>query len=401
MTAFSDLIAATLGIDDPINWTEIWSLWPDRFRAMDDCPQDPRHHAEGDVGRHTRMVCEALVQEEEWLLASDQKRFVLFWTSVLHDIGKPATTKYEDDGRITSRGHSRIGAQIARELLWRADVPFNIREEICGLILAHQRPFHLMDRNSPLDDTIKLSWMVNIHDVTLHAKADAIGRICVDQEKLLENVELVRLQADILDCLEKPYVFKNDASRIEYFTNEDRSHYYTAHEDFRCQVTLMSGISGSGKNTWISKNCPDIPVVSLDDIRKEMGISPSTGNQGVVIQEAQLRMKRMLASGQDFVLNNTCIDTNARQRWLGLCYAYNARIKAVYVEASASDLFRQNRDRPFDEVVPQTALKKQITKFDPPTLLEVHEVIHATPSHKHDFSSDVAAGQSMRTQAIH
>jgi predicted kinase len=116
-------------------------------------------------------------------------------------------------------------------------------------------------------------------------------------------------------------------------------------------------------------------------------IDPKTGNVGAAIQEAQLRMKTMMAAGQDFVLNNTCIDANARQRWLGLCYAYNARVKAVYIERTPGDLFRQNRERPFDEVVPDVYLNKQISKFSPPTPLEAHEVVCEVPEFRQDFDA--------------
>ena len=99
-----------------VNWAAIWPLWPE-LATLDTCPQDPIHHAEGDVGTHTRMVVEALVADPDWQdLAFDDQSY-LFWAAVLHDVGKPAVTKHEDNGRISSRGHSRVGASIARKLL--------------------------------------------------------------------------------------------------------------------------------------------------------------------------------------------------------------------------------------------------------------------------------------------
>ncbi len=108
---------------------------------MDACPQDSVYHAEGDVGNHTRMVVETLVADPAWQTLPEDHRTGVFWSTVLHDIGKPATTRHEDDGRITSHGHSRTGASVARQFLWEAGAPFSWREEICGLIGSHQLPF--------------------------------------------------------------------------------------------------------------------------------------------------------------------------------------------------------------------------------------------------------------------
>ena len=80
--------------------------WTEELRA---CPQDPLWHGEGDVWTHTRMVLDALAGMEDWRALDEAARRQLFLAALLHDIGKPACTETESDGRITSRGHSRRG----------------------------------------------------------------------------------------------------------------------------------------------------------------------------------------------------------------------------------------------------------------------------------------------------
>ena len=63
-----------------------------------------------------------------------------------------------------------------------------------------------------------------------------------------------------------------------FFRQREPNLYYVPHEDFACDVTIMSGLPGSGKDTWLARNRPDLPVVSLDDIRGELGVEP-TDNQ--------------------------------------------------------------------------------------------------------------------------
>jgi len=138
----------------------------------------------------------------------------------------------------------------------------------------------------------------------LHAKADALGRVCQDQQSILEHVSLAALTFQEAGCFNTQFAFANDESRVAFFELEDRDPHYKAHEDFECTVTVMSGLPGAGKDTWIAPQRPDHPVVSLDLIRIELGISASD-NQGHVIQAAHERAREYLRAGTDFVWNAT------------------------------------------------------------------------------------------------
>src|SRR5207237_10107737 len=92
-------------------------------RALASCPQDPIHHAEGDVWVHTRMVCEELIALPAWRALPEAERRLVFAAAVLHDVAKPECTRTGDDGRISARGHSRRGSVMARGILWRMGVP--------------------------------------------------------------------------------------------------------------------------------------------------------------------------------------------------------------------------------------------------------------------------------------
>ena len=353
-----------------VDWDAIWPLWPE-LTVLDGCPQDAVHHAEGDVGTHTRMVVEALVADPEWrgLSVDDQGR--LFWAAVLHDIGKPAVTKHEEDGRITSRGHSRLGASMARHMLWHAGSPFQWREALCGIIAHHQLPFWLIERPDPTRLAIETSWRCRPDHLCLHAKADALGRICGDQQAILENVSLAALTFQEVDCFGSPFAFANGESRVAYFERDDRDPHYAAHEDFACRVTVMSGLPGAGKDTWIARHRADCPVVSLDEIRNELGVLP-TDNQGRVIQAAHERAREHLRDRKDFVWNGTNVTRQNRSKVLRLLRDYGARIEIVYIEVAPEQLRRQNRER--SDAVPDAVLDHLLRKLEPPELWEAHEV---------------------------
>ncbi len=79
----------------------------------------------------------------------------------------------------------------------------------------------------------------------------------------------------------------------------------------------MSGLPGSGKDTWICQNCPDHPVVSLDQLRQEMEIEP-TDNQGQVAQAAKELCREHLRRGQSFVFNATNLLRATRNSMAGI-----------------------------------------------------------------------------------
>ncbi len=353
-----------------VDWAAIWSLWPE-LAKLDACPQDPIHHAEGDVGIHTRMVAGSLVAEPEWQVLPPDERSYLFWAAVLHDVGKPAVTKKEEDGRISSRGHSRVGASIARQLLWHADSPFAWREALCGIISHHQLPFWLIERPNPTRLAIETSWRCRPDHLCLHARADALGRLCQDQSSILENVCLATMTFQEAGCLTGPFAFANDESRVAFFELEDRDPHYAAYEEFKCVVTVMSGLPGAGKDTWVAKHRPAHPVVCLDLIRDELEVS-ATDNHGQVIQAAQERAREYLRAGKDFVWNATNITRQNRSRILRLLRDYGARIEIVYVEVSPDQLSRQNRNRP--DAVPDAVIDHLAQKLEPPQAWEAHRV---------------------------
>ena len=209
----------------PPNWTLDWDGLNERLpdlRRLKTCPQDPVWHAEGNVWVHTRMVLEALVAMPEWRGMPDRQRQIVFLAALLHDIGKVYCTKTEEDGRITSRGHSRRGAVDARKLLWRLGVPFVLREAIAGIIQYHQIPFFLLDRADSRRLALRTSLLACNRHLALHAIADARGRICEDQAGILGNVELFEHYCEELGCLDGPYPFPDAHTRFSYFRSDGR-----------------------------------------------------------------------------------------------------------------------------------------------------------------------------------
>jgi putative nucleotidyltransferase with HDIG domain len=137
-------------------WSRLCAIMPE-LHALCGTPQPPEYHAEGDVAIHTRLAIEACPA------GCDPD---LLWVALLHDIGKPATTEQNADGRITAYGHARLGAEMAEVILARLGIPVERRARISWVIRHHtfhhswqlQRPEdlskkqrqYLVDPNFPL-----------------------------------------------------------------------------------------------------------------------------------------------------------------------------------------------------------------------------------------------------------
>lgn len=347
----------------PPDWTVDWERINDGLswiRGMKDCPQDPVFHAEGDVWIHVHMVCEAMAGMEEWRALAGADRELLFAAALLHDVAKPVCTRMEN-GRITSRGHSHRGATLTRRLLWEMGAGFELREHICALVRFHQFPFYLIERTDAERSAFLISQSARCDLLAILATADALGRDCNDQQEILLRVQLFQEFCRERGCLSTPYLFPSAFSRFEYFRTPGRDPHFAARDSTKCEVTLMSGLPGAGKDTWISQFASGLPVISLDEIRAEIGARP-TGDQGTVVQMGRERAKEFLRSGRGFVWNATNLSRELRGPLIELFTAYQARVRLVYVEAPRERLLAQNRTR--EAALPDAAMERLLERWD-------------------------------------
>jgi predicted kinase len=352
-----------------VPWTELQVF--DWVRALEACPQDPVHHAEGNVWIHTRMVLETLVALPEWRALPKTEQHIVYLACLLHDVAKPATTRTEDDGRVTAKGHSRRGELMARQILWEQGLPFAAREVVCGLIRHHQIPFYLIERDDAQRLAAEVSLIARCDLLALVAEADILGRVCSDLPRIVDNIQLFRQFCQDEGCYLTPRAFASPHTRLMFFNSAGRHPDVEAWDDTVLEVVVMSGLPGSGKDTYVQSHFPGWPVVSLDGLREELDVE-ATDNQGTVVQAARERAKEFLRKRERFVWNATNISRKFRIPLLSLLADYHAKIRVVYVEAPHKLLFAQNRNRA--AVVPESAIQGMIRRWEVPDLTEAHEV---------------------------
>ena len=80
--------------------------------------QPKEFHAEGDAYIHTMLVVQKAYELCDANKLTDESRFCLLTAAILHDIGKVRTSSIVD-GRISFPNHSVVGANIAKDFLFR------------------------------------------------------------------------------------------------------------------------------------------------------------------------------------------------------------------------------------------------------------------------------------------
>lgn len=346
-------------------------------RAMADCQQDAGWHSEGDVWTHTKLVCAQLPHLEGWKALSVHERTLLTFTALFHDSGKPLTSRVDpDSGRVTSPKHALKGEHLARSVLRNLECALTTREEIARLVRFHGRPAFLLEKPEPSHEVVSLSWLVNNKLLFLFALADTRGRSTADTGRPEENVHFWKVVAEENGCFEQPYPFANDHARFLFYRQAEPNLHYVPFADFRSTVTLMSGLPGSGKDTWLAANRPQLPVLSLDDVRGELQID-ATDDQGEVVQVARERCRELLRAGRSFAFSATNLLRLTRRRWIDLFADYSARIEIVYVEPPLSVILGQNRRR--ERPVPENVIRELAEKCEPPTLAEAHALVLPQP----------------------
>ncbi len=191
-------------------------------------------------------------------------------------------------------------------------------------------------------------------------------------------MELFADYAKELGIWEKPYAFADPYTKYQYFHRENLWHKAALYDDTEFDVIVMSGLPLAGKDSWIECHAKGMPVVSLDEIRRQHRIPPAK-DTGKIVQIALAQAKTFLRQRKPFIWNATNIIQETRQRLVSLFAGYGARVHIVYLEAPYQELLDRNRKRA--RYIPEPVLEDMIRKLELPAPWEGFSVKNSLPFH--------------------
>jgi poly(A) polymerase len=94
------------------------------------------HHRHKDVYYHTLIFL-----EQAMALESEGPDLILRLAALLHDIGKPRTRRFEQDGRVSFHHHEVVGAKMTKKRMTALKYPNDLVKDVSRLVELHLR-FH-------------------------------------------------------------------------------------------------------------------------------------------------------------------------------------------------------------------------------------------------------------------
>jgi len=150
--------------------------------AMQKTEQSPVHHPEGNVWNHTLLV----VNEAAKRRYQSKNPRVFMWAAMLHDIGKPLTTKMVK-GKLTAYSHDIKGAELAREFLSAFEEDEEFISKVVSLVRYHMQLLFVL-RDMPFKDISGIIENSDATEIALLGLCDRLGRTGANRESIEEQV---------------------------------------------------------------------------------------------------------------------------------------------------------------------------------------------------------------------
>jgi len=170
------------------------------------------HHRHKDVYEHTLTVLEQTIDLEDEL-PDGGPDFTARFAALMHDVGKPATRRFQPDGTVTFHHHDAVGAKITRKRMRALRFSSDETAAVARLVELHLR-FHGYGEGQWTDSAVRryvrdagdlLPWLhvLTRADCTTRnrRKADGLRRSYDELEeriaRLSEEEELASIRPDL------------------------------------------------------------------------------------------------------------------------------------------------------------------------------------------------------------
>ena len=326
--------------------------------AMQATEQNPRYHAEGNVLTHTEMVLAAYQTESSQFELDAHDHEVLYWASVLHDIGKVKVTQWRRN-RWSAKGHERAGLAPARDLLLRRpEISTPQRRRILDLVKYHAVPLQWGLRQQPIEAYKRLATRTDLRLMGIFAHFDIVGRICEKKEEVL-NLILQFNQKIVPQVHYEIGPFEDVQAHYQTVGYQQKNAlWYSLKQDLRLTERLLQVNRSSHQKPLFTAV---IVIGSAQDHRAEVeaqGLGHFKYYHAMALdlkftdphtRESQLRQLKHFVSvygreQQHVVIDGLPLDAEVRSHVAEYCRQQGGHIEFLFVERSLDQLLAQAED---------------------------------------------------------